>query len=130
MMYRTAHFRYAYPCEWEFDERGDPVTPGGRTLAEQIAQSLGPKNACASEVRQHEYYGWGFHSRLDGSAFYHVVNASDPDVYLTIDMQWYLVKSLLLRKPRAVFDRYCEIVSAALASTHGVNDVVWEQSTS
>jgi hypothetical protein len=125
-MYRTVRFRYAYPCAWEFDERGDPVTPGGRTLAVQIARSLGPKVACTAGVRQRDFYGWGFRSKLDKSAFYQVINAVDCDVYLTVYMPWYLVKSLLLRKPRAALECYCGLVSAALASIDGVSGAVWD----
>jgi hypothetical protein len=51
-MHRTAAFLCAEPPEWEYDEAGDPVTPGGRTLTEQIAASLAAAGCRTSLVEQ------------------------------------------------------------------------------
>ena len=126
-MHRTVHFRYAYPTAWEHDEGGDPVNPDGKRFAAQLAGSLEHEVTRASEVRRHKFYGWGFHTAFGKSVFYQVVNAVEPDVYITIHMRWYLIHRLLLRKPRSVFERYCGIVGVSLASTDGVSDICWEQ---
>src|SRR5262245_55677968 len=109
-MYRTVTFLCAEPPEWEYDERGDPITPGGRTLTEQIAASLAAAGCRTSEVEQHEDFGWGFSAWLGDDSFYQVLNPVERDVYLTVHMEGILVKRLLLRRPQLVFERYCSLV--------------------
>jgi hypothetical protein len=116
--------------EWGYDDAGEPVTPGGRWLAEAIAASLATSSGTTTEVDQHEYYGWGFTCRFGKHSFYQVLNAADEDVYLTVQMEWYLVKKFLRHKPHAAFERYCGLVSAALATIKGVSEVRWEDYTS
>jgi hypothetical protein len=126
-MYRTVSFRCDHSMEWEYDDHGDPVTPGGRWLAEAIAASLTTGPGTTSEVHQHEDYGWAFTCCFGKDSFYQVLNAVDEDVYFTIEMEWYLIKKLLLRKPHVAFERHCALVSAALATIKGVNEVRWEE---
>jgi hypothetical protein len=124
-MYRSVTFRCADPGEWGYDEQGDPVTPGGKAVADEIALSLVQGGARVSDVEQHEDYGWGFTSHLGRDSFYQVVNAPDNEVYLTIQMEGYLLGTLLLRRPRRAFDRYCELVGATLTSIPGVSEIRW-----
>ena len=56
-MHRTAAFLCAEPPEWEYDEAGDPVTPGGRTLTEQIAAYLAAAGCRTSLVEQNHRVG-------------------------------------------------------------------------
>jgi hypothetical protein len=78
-------------------------------------------------VKQHEYYGWGFSSHLGRDSFYQVVNAPDNDVFLTIQMERYLLGMLLLRRPRLLFDDYCAFVEATLNSISSVSEVRWKE---
>ena len=48
---RTAAFD-----DWEFDEVQNPASPGGRTVVEWLADSLGSH----SDVIPHKFYGWCF----------------------------------------------------------------------
>jgi hypothetical protein len=98
-------------------------------VADQIALSLVQRGARVSDVEQHEYYGWGFSSHIGRDSFYQVVNAPDNDVFLTIQMDRYLLGRLLLRRPRLAFDGYCALVEAALNSISSVSDVRWKEST-
>jgi hypothetical protein len=128
-MHRTVVFEFAPAIEWEYDEHGDPVRPGGRSLAEAIASRLAAGGASASAVEQHEDYGWAFSVTNAGDRFQHVLNPVERDVYLTIRMEGYLAKRLFLRRPEAAFERHCSHVSAALASIPGVSDLDWESRT-
>ena len=125
-MYRTVSFAYRDDIDWIFDAEGNPVTPGGKELAASIAAALASGDSEVSDVEQHEYYGWSFTCRAGGDAFFQVVNAAGHEVYLTVQMEWYLVKRLLLRTPRRAFDRHCEKLGAALASISGVSNVHWD----
>ena len=114
--------------EWGYDDAGEPVTPGGRWLAEAIAASLATSSGTTTEVDQHEYYGWGFTCRYGKDSFYQVLNAVDEEeIYFTVQMEWYHVKKLLLRKPHVAFERYCGLVSVALAAIKFVSEVRWEE---
>ena len=129
-MYRTVSFLCAEPVEWEYDDRGDPVTPGGKELTEQIAAALAGRGCRTSEVEQHEDYGWSFVAQVGSDTFHQVVNPVDRDVYLTIEMEGVLLKRLLLRRPQLSLQRYCDLVGASLASIPGVSGIQWEEGTS
>ena len=129
LTYRTVTFRCADPGDWGCDEGGDPVTPGGKLVADQIALSLAQRGARVSDVEQHEYYGWAFSSHIGRDSFYQVVNAPDNDVFLTIQMERYLLGRLLLRRPRLAFDGYCALVEATLNSIPSVSKVRWKEYT-
>lgn len=126
MTYRTVSFASAEAIEWEYDEDGEPVTPGGKELTEEIAASLAAAGCRVSEVEQHEGYGWGFGVRLENDSFYQVLNPVDR-VYLTIEMEWFRLKRLLLRQPQVAFERYCRLVDATLASVPGISEVQWKE---
>lgn len=123
--YRTVSFASAEAIEWEYDEEGEPVTPGGKELTGKIAASLAAAGCRVSEVEQHEHYGWGFAVRLGNDSFCQVLNPVDREVYLTIEMEWFRMKRLLLRRPRLAFERYCRLVDATLASLPGISEVRW-----
>jgi hypothetical protein len=125
-MYRTAVFTYHPPIEWEFDEADELVEPGGRALTEAIAASLTEVAGPTSPVERHEDYGWAFACRFGEDSFYQVLNGAGSEGALTIQMDWYRLKALLLRRPRASFERYCRRVAAALASIDGVSEVRFE----
>src|SRR5690242_3760548 len=112
-MYRTVQFVSSYPNEWSFNDKGDPLAPGARDLAEAIVTELRGHLPLVTMVEQHEYYGWGFHATCEGSRFYNVLNPAD-QCYLTVTMRAYYTKALLLRRPRRTFDRYCAILTSAL----------------
>jgi len=98
-------------------------------VADQIALSLAQRGARVSDVEQHEYYGWAFSSHFGRDSFYQVVNAPDNDVFLTIQMERYLLGRLLLRRPRLAFDGYCALVEATLNSIPSVSKVRWKEYT-
>jgi hypothetical protein len=124
-MYRTATFKHDPPIEWEHDEADELVEPGGRSLTEAIVTSLTTAAGPTSPVERHEDYGWSFSCRFDNHAFHQVVNAAGSEVSFTIQMDWYWLKTILLRRPRVSFERYCRQVGVALASIGGVSDVRW-----
>ena len=126
-MYKTLSFQYAGALDWEYDETGEPVTPGGRALTERIAASLTFETVRSAAVEQHEYYGWGFTSELGRDSFYNVLNAVDPDVFFTVKMEWYLAKKTLFRSPEIALKRYCQILRDAVSSLDGVSEVKWEE---
>ena len=125
-MYRTVAFKSTFPNEWTFNENECPVAPGARELAEVIVSSLRSRLSSVTSVEQHEYYGWGFATVLDRSRFYNVLNPVDDDCYLTVSMDWYSLKSLLLMRPHVSFDQYCSIISETLQKIPEVSDVKWE----
>jgi hypothetical protein len=125
-MYRTAEFNSTFSNEWVFDGDGNPLAPGARDLAEAIASNLRGRVSSVTAIEQHEYYGWGFAAIFDGSTFYNVLNPVDVDCYLTVSMNWYGLKSLLLRRPRASFDRYCAALRGALNDIPQVSVVKWQ----
>ena len=125
-MYRTVTFQSAGGVDWTFDAQGNPVTPGGRALAISIATGLASGNDRVSNVEQREYYGWEFTCQVDQDVFSQVLNAVDTEVYLTVQMEWYFAKRLLLRRPRVAFDRYCERLGTVLARISGVTGVRWD----
>jgi hypothetical protein len=94
-------------------------------LAEAIIAMLRPRVASVSEVSQHEYYGWGFTATTEDATFYNVLNSVD-ECYLTVSMDWYALKALLLQRPRRMFDRYSDVLSDALREIAEVSNLKWE----
>ena len=124
-MYRTVIFNSAFPNEWKFDEYDIPTAPGARELAELIASKLRLHVRSVSAVDQHEYYGWAFAATTEYATFYNVLNPVD-ECYLTVSMDWYATKALLLQRPREKFDRYCEALTDALGEIAEVSNIQWE----
>ncbi|HXT99571.1 MAG TPA: hypothetical protein VN903_01175 [Polyangia bacterium] len=125
-MFRTVRFAYAGDLEWTFDENGDPVLPGGKALTLDIATALASAAGPVPDVDQHSYYGWAFAWRSGNGSFFHVLNAGDDEVYLTVDMWAAFLKRLLLQRPAAAFDRHCARLETVLAAIPGVSNVRWE----
>src|SRR5688500_776577 len=97
-MYRTVAFKFTSPDEWTFDQNNSPTAPGARDLAEAIVANLRPHVTTVSEIEQHEFYGWRFQATLDHSTFCNVLNPVE-ECYLTVSMNWYELKWLLLKRP-------------------------------
>jgi hypothetical protein len=51
-----------------YDATRDPSIPGGRPLAERVAEFLRSRGLDVSSVAQRDYYGWDFRRR-DGRNF-------------------------------------------------------------
>src|SRR5439155_7924578 len=115
-MYRTVTFNSGYHDEPKFDERGSPIAPGYRELADDIVAALGTEVLVSAPVKQHSYYGWGFSSKFGLCRFYSVLNPVGKECHLTISVNWYWLLSLLMMRPKAIFDRYCEVIDRALRS--------------
>jgi hypothetical protein len=74
------------------------------------------------------FYGWEFTCTVGGKdRFSNVVNAAEEAVYLTVQMDNYLVEKLLFQKPRVAFDHYCAVLGAVLSKLPGVGDIRWEE---
>jgi hypothetical protein len=125
-MYRTVKFKSGYVDEPKFDDAGSPIAPGSRELAEDIVAALGPDVVVSGPVKQHSFYGWGFSNKFGFCKFYNVLNPAGEECYFTVSVNWYWLLSLLMMRPKAIFDRYCEIVDRALRSLPKVSDIVWE----
>lgn len=51
-------FESSLPDDTAWDEQGNPVMPGGRSLLESICAQLAGKGWQCGEIRQHSFYGW------------------------------------------------------------------------
>jgi hypothetical protein len=125
-MHRTLELTSHFPNEWVFDENENPVAPGARELAEAIVSNLRARASSVTEVDQHEHYGWTFDVVFEGSTFSNVVNPVDEVDYLTVSMDGYRLKALLLERPRATFDRYCAVLHDALNAISEVSNLRWQ----
>lgn len=126
-MYRTVVFKSAYPDEWKFDEKGNPLAPGARELADNFVGTLANHVSSVSPVEQHSYYGWRFVAKHNGCTFHNVMNPVGDECYMTLSMSWYWLKAVLGRKPWMAFDRYCGVLDQVLHSLTKVSNPVWEQ---
>ena len=127
-MYRTIHFKHEHAGDWQTSaEGGDAVAPESRELPDAVAQIVAQSVSSVSPVEQHEYYGWAFDARLDRCAFYTVFNIVPEECWVTTQLRWYWLKSLLGKKPKATFDRYCGILEDALRKTPGVSETAWQE---
>jgi len=124
-VYRTLEFKSEYPDEWQFDQEDNPIGPGSRELADEIAARLAEYASVISSVEQHSYYGWGFETRYENCTFYQVLNPADGDCYFTIQCLGYWLRKLLFKKPRQTFGRYCDVVDQALRRIPQISDLKW-----
>jgi hypothetical protein len=128
-MHFTAIFKSTFPNVWTFDEFGSPHVPGGHQLAETIAAKLITRLRDVTPVEQHEYFGWEFTASTDRASFYNVLNSADDYCYLTATMNWYGLKALLLKRPRADFEQYRELLTDVLHAIPEVSAVKWNASS-
>ena len=126
-MHRTLVFDSLWDNKWEFDPNENPVTPGSKELAEEIAGKLKGKVSAISEISQYSYYGWAFSTQFEGFSFHHVLNPV-AEVYLTIELKGHLLKTLLFQQPRAAFERYCSLLRDTLESVHDISGFRWQES--
>lgn len=125
-MQRTLVFDSLWDNEWEFDSNESSVAPGARALAEEITSRLKKRVLTVSGIAQHSYYGWAFSTQFENCSFYHVSNPVD-EVYLTIGLRGYLFKALLLRRPRATFERYCDLLRDTLELVRDISGFRWQE---
>lgn len=125
-MYRTAEFTSSFPNEWVFDANENPIAPGARELAEAFAIELRRRVESTMPIGQRDYYGWEFVARFDGCRFLNVLNPVDDTCYLTVQLLWQWLRALLLQRPHATFERYCQVVSDTLAAIPQVSAVQWQ----
>lgn len=125
-MHRTSEFKSTFPDEWQFDERGNPILPGGRDIADAIVAWLRKTGAAVTHVQQYEYYGWGFETICNDSTFYNVVNSAGGRCYLTVTMDWYWLKWLLLTRPRRSLDEYCRRLNEGLSTIPQISEICWQ----
>ncbi len=125
-LYRAVEFQSSFQGDWRFDENDEPIGPGMRDLADAIVGRLGVHVTSVSPIRQHEYYGWGFDAVFEQSTFYNVINPIDQgECYLTVSMDSYVLKKLLMKRPQEAFDRYCNAVSDTLREIPEVSGIKW-----
>ena len=126
-MYRRVEFKSQYVDDWEFDENGDPITPGYRNVAEKIAAQLAHNLSHITAVVQHSYYGWAFET----CRFYQVLGTAgnDGQCCLTIQCLGYWLRKLLFKKPRLTFVRYCEAVDEAIQRIPETSALRWDDFT-
>jgi hypothetical protein len=124
-MYRTLTFWTTSVDEGEFDENDDPSVPPGRQLSSKLVADLEPHIESVTECSQHSYYGWTFDSRFKGCRFINVINPVDDDVYLTVKMSWYGLKSLVSSRPHRIFDEYCDVLSRVVSNLEGTTSQEW-----
>jgi hypothetical protein len=125
-MHRTLVFDSSWKNEWKFNSDDNPIAPGAKELAQEIVKVLKRKVSGISDVSQHSHYGWGFSTEFDDVSFYQVLNPVDA-VYLTVKMESYFLKVLLLQRPKASFERYCVFLEEALGEVQGISNLRWEQ---
>ena len=100
-MYRKVEFKSEYPDDWQFDENDNPIAPGSREVADQIAAQLADHVSEVSPVDQHSYYGWSFETNFENCRFYQVLNPVDGDCYFTVQCLGYWIRKLLFKKRSA-----------------------------
>ena len=125
-MHRTLVFDSSWENEWQFDSNGDAVAPGAKALAEEVVRVLKEIVSDISEVSQHSYYGWGFSTRFEDASFYQVLSPVE-NVYLTVTMDSYFIKVLLLQRPQALLERYCVLLEKTLSEVQDISNLRWEQ---
>jgi hypothetical protein len=125
-MYRSIHFSYSGPNEWEFDENDNPLRPGARELAELIAAKLRLNSTSVYPVTQHSFYGWAFAVVFEKVKFHQVLNPVAEDCRLTINLPLYWLRAATLKQPRQTFNRYCTIVEAVLKKIPTVTGLRWD----
>jgi hypothetical protein len=124
-MYRTAAFTSTLEDGPVFED-DEQVAPGGRALTQAIVDRLRGTMTSVSDVDQHEYYGWSFSTETGDASYYNVLCPAGDECYLTVSMDWYVFKLLLLRRPKASFEHYCMAVKSVVESISGVSGVVWQ----
>lgn len=125
-MHRTLVFDSLWENEWEFDIDENPVTPGAKELAVEIAEKLKWRGLAVSEISQYDYYGWAFSTQFERCSFYHVLKPFT-EVHLTIALKGHLVKTLLFQRPRAAFERYCSFLHDTLESVRDTSGFRWKE---
>ena len=127
-MYRTIHFKHDRAGDWQTAaDGGDEVAPESRELPDAVAQIVAQSVSSVSAVEQHEYYGWAFDAKVNDCSFYTVFNIVPEECWITAQLRWYWLKSLLGKKPKETFDQYCGIVEDALRKTQGVSEMAWQE---
>jgi len=124
-MHRTVEFNARYSDEPEFDESGELVRPCGEDLTAGIADGLRRAGTSASDVDIHENYGWSFSSSTEHASFNNVVCPAGEECCLTVSMDSYFIKLVLMRRPRDSFERYCAELTRVLERMPEVADIKW-----
>ncbi len=101
-----------------YDANGDPLIPGGRPLAERVAEFLRSRGLDVSSVAQRDYYGWDFRWK-DGRNFITAVLQPAAGVHrwliLVSDTSW--VSLLFPKMTRESVRKAGLMVKDALEST-------------
>jgi len=81
--------------DWEHDEAGDLIAPGGKSVAQWLAQELDAHG----EVKQHSHYGWQFEaSHLDETIWCMIaLGAGENEAYFWAERRANLVQRLIGR---------------------------------
>ena len=55
-----------FPKDGQWDREGNPIVPGGRTIACTIAAAIQSAGGLVTNPVQHSFYGWSFEVSLGG----------------------------------------------------------------
>ena len=74
----------------QWDDRGEPLVPGGKTLATWLAEELHKTFGRCLEVEQHEYFGWDFCVIVGRTQFFCLLQLGSPYVlsFETPGLHW------------------------------------------
>jgi hypothetical protein len=76
-------FRAHFPDDGLFDNAGNPTRPGGKNVAETIANCLRENGLDVSDVTQYSFYGWQFVVSVDGESFAFLLQYPEPWLLLS-----------------------------------------------
>lgn len=122
-MQHTIEFNSSFANNWQFNAQGAPVSPGARELADVIVDRLKAKGVTTKPVNLHSYYGWAFVSELDGITFFHVLNPVDVTCFLTISLDRYWLKWLMLKQPKKTLLSYCDLLRQVLSEIPQISSI-------
>ena len=121
----TVRFSSAFPNQWLFDDEGNPSAPGARELADAIVAALRKQPGVTelTPVAQHENYGWIFSARYEDCTIRHFVNPIEQEAEVTLEVEGYLRKKLLLQRPGRTLLRYQQLLASTLNQIPQISDV-------
>ena len=126
-MYRTLIFKSESDDEPDFNDSEDQIRLGSRNVVETTVEELCRLSAVTvSSIDQHEFYGWGFYTEVEGENFHNVLNSVEDEAYLTVSMSFLFIKRMLLKKHKKCFETYRSILAKAVEATGAATDLKWE----
>ena len=118
-------FDAEFPEDDEWDDEGNLLVPGGKAIAVVIRDQLNQRNFSCTEVVQHSFYGWSFHTRCESMTIWCVLSAPDDGWLLQIVPPITSMRRLLGSNEKAVFECFQDRIHAVLSADNRFSHVFW-----